>query len=360
MHFGVYLYFNLEGGKIERYYDQRLDDIGFNRDEGLPVTRQGEVSKLLPYPGRFYASCNAGYSGLSTVMCHNGLGWHEIYRSGTAGLPITDMYIQAIPGNEYADRLWFSEGSGVIALPIAITPIRQYQYNYHGYTATDTDGYIETSWVDFDLKDVNKYFHSITVFSDHTGTMKTTNEYDINIYFKVDGDADWTHAGICKAVTSTELDLKYPSKPGEHNVSGKKIKFKIALNPRTQYYTPRLKAIVVNGVLRMPVKRSWSITFMLEPMKDLNDRMLSDTTTSLTQTQKTAGTYNLYERLFDWANSETSANPLLMRTNDYTTDNKYVFIDPASISSFQAVSIVGDGSGNKSYRHVGQLTLYEV
>jgi hypothetical protein len=270
------------------------------------------------------------------------------------------MYIQAIPGNEYADRLWFSEGSGVIALPIAITPIRQYQYNYHGYTATDTDGYIETSWIDFDLKDVNKYFHSITVFSDHTGEMKSTNEYDINIYFKVDGDADWTHAGICKAVTSTELDLKYPGKPGEHNVSGKKIKFKIAMNPRTQYYTPRLKAIVVNGVLRMPVKRSWSITFMLEPMIDLNARNLSDTTTGLTVAQKTAGTYNLYERLFDWANSETSSNPLLMRTNDYTTDNKYVFIDPASISTFQAVQIMGDGSGNKSYRHVGQLTLYEV
>jgi hypothetical protein len=98
---------------------------------------------------------------------------------------------------------------------------------------------------------------------------------------------------------------------------------------------------------------------MLEPMIDLNARNLSDTTTGLTVAQKTAGTYNLYERLFDWANSETSSNPLLMRTNDYTTDNKYVFIDPASISTFQAVQIMGDGSGNKQYKHIGQLTLYE-
>lgn len=358
MHYGVYLYFNLEGGKIERYYDQRLDDIGFNRDEGLPVARQGEVIKLLPYPGRFYAACDAGFGGLSTVMCNNGLGWHEIYRSGTAGLRITDIHIQAIPGNEYADRLWITEGTSLVALPIAITPVQQYQYNYHGYTATDTDGYIETSWIDFELKDVDKYFHSITVFSDHTGTMNTKNEYDIKVWFRVDGDNDWTNAGTCKAVASTELELNYPYKPGIHNVSGKKIKFKIALNPRTQYYTPRLKAIVVNGVLRMPVKRSWNITFMLEPMKDLNNRPLTDIDTPTSATGLIPNT--LYHRLFWWANSETHNTPLLMRTNDPITDNKYVFIDPASISTFQALSILGDGSGNKEYRHLGSLTLYEV
>ena len=356
MHYGVYLYFNLEGGKIERYYDQRLDDIGFNRDEGLPISRQGEVIKLLPYPGRFYAACDAGFSGLSTVMCNNGLGWHEIYRSGTAGLRITDIHIQAIPGNEYADRLWITEGTSLVALPIAITPVQQYQYNYHGYTATDTDGYIETSWIDFELKDVDKYFHSITIFSDHTGTMNTKNEYDIQVWFKVDGENDWTVAGTCKAVASTELELKYPYKPGIHNVSGKKIKFKIALNPRTQYYTPRLKAMVVNGVLRMPVKRSWNITFMLEPMNDLNNRPLTDIDTPTSK-----GIPNtLYHRLFWWANSKTHNTPLLMRTNDPITDNKYVFIDPASISTFQAVAVLGDGSGNKEYRHFGSATLYET
>ena len=44
MQFGVYLYFNLEGGMVERYYDQRLDDVGPNRDEGLPADRQGEIN----------------------------------------------------------------------------------------------------------------------------------------------------------------------------------------------------------------------------------------------------------------------------------------------------------------------------
>jgi hypothetical protein len=234
--------------------------------------------------------------------------------------------------------------------------VQQYQYNYHGYTATDTDGYIETSWIDFELKDVDKYFHSITIFSDHTGSMNTKNEYNINVWFKVDGDNDWTVAGTCKAVASTELELKYPYKPGIHNVSGKKIKFKIALNPRTQYYTPRLKAMVVNGVLRMPVKRSWNITFMLEPMNDLNNRPLTDIDTPTSK-----GIPNtLYHRLFWWANSKTHNTPLLMRTNDPITDNKYVFIDPASISTFQAVAVLGDGSGNKEYRHFGSATLYET
>lgn len=360
MHYGVYLYFNLEGGRIERYFDQRIDDVGFNRDEGMPRERQGEVSKLVPYPGRFYAACNAGFSGYSTVMCNNGMGWHEIYRSGTAGLRITDIYIQPIPGNEYADRLWVSEGGDLLALPIAITPLQQYQYDFFGYNTADF-GYVETSWVDFELKDVNKYFHSITIFSDYSSDIKSHQEYDIKVWFKVDDEKSWTYAGNTQAYVNKEIELRYPVSPTTaHNVSGKKIKFKIGMKPNQQYQTPRLKAIVINGVLRMPVKQSWNATFLLEPMSDLRKK----TVVNKLETGGFSATYDydtkLYARLQYWANSKTHSTPLLMRTNDEVSDNHYVFIDPMSIQNVTVQQVMGSGSGEKEYKHIATMTLYEV
>lgn len=361
MHFGVYLYFNLEGGRIERYFDQRIDDVGFNRDEGMPRERQGEVSKLVPYPGRFYAACDAGFSGYSTVMCNNGMGWHEIYRSGAVGLRITDLYIQAIPGNEYADRLWISETGDMFAVPIAITPLQQYRYNFFGYNTTDF-GYVETSWIDFELKDVNKYFHSITIFSDYSSDIKSHQEYDIKVWFKVDDEKSWTYAGNTQAYPNKEIELRYPVSPtAAHNVSGKKIKFKIGMKPNQQYQTPRLKAIVINGVLRMPVKQSWNATFLLEPMSDLRKKTVTNKTL-VTPTYPTAAPYDakLYKRLQDWANSKTHSTPLLMRTNDEISDNHYVFIDPMSIQNVTVQQVMGSGSGEKEYKHIATMTMYEV
>lgn len=356
MHYGVYLYFNLEGCRIERYYDMRLDDVSVTRDEGLPSIRMGEIAKMLPYPGRYYAAINAGLYGISSVMCNNELGWHEIYRSDTVGAPITDIYMQAIPGNNYPDRLWISEGSNLIALPIAITPLQQYQYEFfgHGTTTLSNMGYIETSWIDFGLKDVNKYFHSIKIFSDYSDDISSGQEYKIDVQFKTDIDTDWIDIGFTRAEVTKELMIQYPeayvpASYNGHNVFGKKIKFRIYMRPvASAYQTPILKAIVVNGVLRMPVKRSWNITVHLEPMKDLQDKPLTDTPGMI------------YDKLFAWSDSETHATPLLMNTNDIITDNKYVFIDPASVSSFQALQIMGAGSKQKEYRHIGQLTIYEV
>lgn len=346
MQHGVYLYFNMAGGMIERYYDQKLDDIGMTRAEGLPRQRQGEIAKMLPYPGRFYASVNAGFDGDSSIMCFNEIGWHEIYRASTIGKSITDLHVQTIPGFDNADRMFFAEGSSIKAIPIAINPTKQYDYKYFGYgLGINVLPYIESSWIDFNLKDVNKFFNSVTVFSDCTDTARPKGtEYSIYIHYKVDNDRYWTLAGKGGAYAAHEIELDRL-----HRIAGKRIKLKISMCSNTESgETPRLKAIVVNGVLRMPVKRSYSMTFMLEPMKDLQDKPLTDNPAAI------------YDRLHFWSNSKTHATPLTMNTNDIITDDKVVFIDPSSISTFQAVSQMGEGSGQKEFKHIGTLIAYEV
>ena len=155
----------------------------------------------------------------------------------------------------------------------------------------------------------------MTIFSDYTGDVKSGNEYKLSVYFKVDGDIVWTHAGDVKAseyingkfeIGIKELPIKYGSK----SASGKKIKFRVKMMPQaSEYESPRLKAIVVNGILRLPSKRTWNFNFLVDPEVDLNDKPIHDKTGVL-----------LYW-LNKWANSKTYAVPLTMRTNDYSSDD---------------------------------------
>lgn len=345
MQHGVYLYFNIAGGMIERYYDMNLDDVGPTKDEGLPRVRQGEISCLLPYPGRWYAAVNAGLDGYSSILCNNGMGWHEIYRADTIGKMITNMYVQTIPGFDNADRLFISEGTGIVSMPIVINPTKQYDYEFFGYDEINLP-YIESGWIDFGLKDVNKFFDKVSIFSDCTDTETPKGtEYKILVYYKVDNQKSWKMAdGKAGAYPGQEIVLKRNS-----SLYGKRIKLRIAMQSNTsQTETPRLKAVVVKAILRVPVKRSFVATFLMEPMKDLQDRQLTDD----------AG--DVYDRLFYWANSDTHATPLTMNTNDSITDDKQVFIDPASINTFQVMSQMEPGSGHKEYKHVGQITIYEA
>jgi hypothetical protein len=110
----------------------------------------------------------------------------------------------------------------------------------------------------------------------------------------------------------------------------------------------------------MPVKQSWNATFMLEPMSDLRGNTLVNEVHSTTTTALAPQDATLYGRLHYWANSKNHATPLLMRTNDFVSDNHYVFIDPMSIQTSNVQQVMGHGSGEKEYKHIAQITLYEV
>lgn len=346
MQYGVYLYFSLEGGLIERYFDQRVDNVGPTSGEGLPRIRQGEISKILQYAGRFYCAVDAGTNGLSSVLCSNELGWHEIYRSDTVGQSIIDIYVEPIPGFNNPDRLWVATETTLLSMPIAINPLVQQGYAFYGYRgAEDARPAIISGTIDFDMKDIDKYFHSVTIFSDYpNGSVRTGQEYHIYVYYKIDDAQDWTLAGRTSAGAVSEVILD-----PEHRLAGRTIRLKIELQPyESQYLTPRLKAVVLAGVMRMPVKKSWTITFSTDPTEDLQERNVNDQ-------QGVIMAWINY-----WANSTTYPYPLTMRSNDYALDNKTVFIDPPSVTTFEAIPERALRSKEKRYKHLASLTLYEV
>lgn len=341
----VYLYFSMGGGMIERYYEQRLDDVGPTKDEGLPKNRQGEISCLVPYPGRLYAAINAGLNGYSSVLCYNGLGWHEIYRSNFIGKMITDLRIQATPGNEVADLMYISEGTGIYTIPIAVNPMKQYDYKYFGYAEQGDKPHIITGWFDFGYREINKYFHSVVITSDCTNDSTPTGfEYYYHLFYQVDDDKNWVQAGSAGAQQTIEFMLTK-----DNSLFGKRIRFKIVMFSNSGYTnSPRLLALVAKGIVRLPVKRSWNISFLLEPMEDLNKKPLLDDKD------------DFYNRLVEWSSGEKHATPLLMRSKNVLYDNINVMIDPPSIKPYQTVNRFNDAGGQEEHKHIGSFTLIEV
>jgi hypothetical protein len=332
----TYLYFNL-GEKIQRYYNRTLDDIGPDRDEGLPTSgasRAGIPRTLDSYPGRVYAGIDAGSSGISSVLALKGTAWHEVYRAPQSGQRIRSIYVQAIPGTN-VDRLWISMGSDVIWVPISLHP-----YNEPDYRFTH-EGHVITSWFYANLVDVQKLWKSLKLFTEDT----SGGDIYVAVDYQVDVETSWTNIGTFNTDPVEEIDI------AATHPQARRIRFRLRLNTNNAPTTPRVKALVVEGVAFVPVKYQISFTFEVADGRDVvNLRGIKETTADLSAEEK-------YDKLVDWANS---GQELTLRMNWPMHDNKKVFIDPPT---FQPLQFTPKGtSGNTAGRevHAAQLTTIEV
>lgn len=325
----VYLYFSLLDG-VERYYNNHLDDIGPNRDEGMPQERSGNIARMVGYAGRFYAALDGGDDGYSSVLSYNQLGWHEIYRA-QFGRRIRSLFIQPIPGKT-VDRLWVSEEDDVIWLPIAVNPTKQVGYEY------TSAGSVTSAWMYARLQDIVKFWKGATLFAENLSALHRT----VTLEYQTDNEDEtdtWHTAGTFSTSPVSTLDFS-----PDNDVSGRRLRYRLTLNSDDASQTPKVKAIVINSVTRIPTKNSWGLSFLLEDAQlDLNGIMTSSTPAEVIAQLKT------------WANSDLAPCPLTMRSENPSFDNQLVFIDPASIQpALEVVSV------KKISKLIGSLTLYEA
>ncbi|HHY88304.1 MAG TPA: hypothetical protein GYA06_05225 [Chloroflexi bacterium] len=331
---GVYLYLSMLHG-LERYYENRLDDVGPDRDEGLPPHRLGNINALLAYPGRMYAAYDHP-TGESSILIWNDIGWHEIYR-GQAGMRLRGMSVQVIPG-EVCDRLWFSTLSGIYWMPIAIDPIKQSDYEYTDY------GYLETSWINGSYRDLTKFFRSLRVFAE--GLEKDENgdpKVWITIQYKVDQDnAEWIRVkGSIDESPSEELLLTDAN--GEtYNVAGQRIKFRIELHSTEPLKTPHVNAYTLDMVTRVPLKQTWKLSFHLDSLQlDISGKHTD------------ASPEEIMDLLREFADPLRTPTPVLMRGLFSQHDMRRVFIEPSSVEIIRAVY----DKGKRELGEIGQLTV---
>lgn len=349
----VYLYFSLDGGRIERYYRDNLDDVGPTRDAGLPWQRRGNINDLVTYPGTIIASVDGRakkiYKGdpagstnkhYSSVLAYRNGGWHELWRTEWAR--IRGLYIQSVPGLGY-DRLWINAGTDILWIPLSLNPWD----NEKEYLFTHESS-VTAAWIYMQMQDVKKLFKSLKLVADRlSGTAQT-----VEVEYQTDDatdDSTWNSVDDTDApfnVSPTEeLDFSTDSPP---DVTGRRLRYRLRLLTTDNAKTPRVRATVLEAVARVAVKYQYDITFRAtDESLDLEG---DDDDYTTVQT--------LMAKLDDWATANTALTARFMFSPfdcvSAVATGRTVFIEPASL---QPLYVVPD---DQLETLIGQCTLIEA
>lgn len=320
------LYFPVLNG-FERLYGSVVDDIGPNRDNGLPTLRKGRIVDFVPVLGHGYVAIDA-MNNYSTIMAtiSPGGGWHEIYRA-PKGERIRSLYYQPMPDGA-PNRLWFSQGNDICFLPMPqdmLSPLNDIAVEgmlFHW------EAYVTTSWFDFGSPSLDHFFDRLTFSTDYLDGFTILGNAlagsRLAAYYQVDtgldieqGDAvSWTNIGS-EALFGTYNSL--PIGPN-HNVTGRRIRFLLRLNVSSAggaAFLPRV---------RMMELRANEIN---EVLYDYNlDIRIEDRIELLNGQQSTARAQDILSVLESW---QTRATPLTMRSIVPVFDNIRVNLDPLSV-----------------------------
>lgn len=303
----VYLYFTM-GSHIQRYYDGRLDDMGPDRDEGLPRSKRGLVTALCAYPGRLICAVDGGATGNSSILLYNGYGWDCVFTTKLTNTRITDLHVESVPGR--IDRLWFNDGQFNAWLGLTWNPKQEKE----SYEYASTGGVI-TSWMEGNFSDIDKYWHSVQVFGEGISTI---NQVTIAYQTEADGENTWHDAGT---IDANGEELLFTS---DYSLSGKRLRMKIEFVSTDDTQHMQIDAVLVQEVERLPVKWQYPITFILN--EDALDLVGRPTKMSVE---------DMSDQLVAWMNVESTPLPLTVSSNLTELHNKVVFLDQLSIDMLE-------------------------
>lgn len=318
----VYLYFSFLHG-LERFYRNNLDDVGPNRDEGMPDGRRGYITSMAGYPGRFFYNYDvvAGYSAIFEST--SGTDHHEIYRCDTPGKRIRNLFIQVIPGDA-ADRLWFTEGDDVAWLPLPGNTLKEDTDDTFKHTH---EAVLETGWIYGAEQDAVKLFHSVKLFLENV-TANRNIEWD----YKKDEDTAWT-------VMSTSFTSP-PVQEISLSVSARRIKLRFRLQTNDNTETPQIRGMVVSATTRPETRYTYTMSTVFA---DHPINLRGDQDTSVTAD-------GVITQLDTWMENNT---PLTMSSLFTPFHNKSVFLEPVVTNP---LTIITDESKEKL---TGTLILTE-
>jgi hypothetical protein len=319
----LYLYFSLKEG-LERYYRQHLDDIGPNRDQGLPSDRHGVISHLVGFPGRIFAAVDAGSGGYSSVLCYDNSGWHEIYRARFAGNRIRRLHIQSMPGKLHS-RLWISEGPEVLWIPIAINPLQDTEYRY------TYEGAVTSSRIYGGMQDISKWFKSVKLAS-----RNLSSGIQIYVDYRTDESIAWTR--ISNPFTSSPYQEE--DFISTMDVEGRYVELRLVLQTDDNTITPQLLAFLIKSIQLGDAKYKVTYNFRVKDNdKDLQgDPIDMDVSTFVSQLESWVGT----------------PTPMYVNSNSDLEDSKWMVAQPASL---RRLDVIEEDDGKEL--HICQLTLLE-
>jgi hypothetical protein len=334
--YDVYLFFTFLNGGLERYYKSNLDDVGPDRDEGLPINqylenRRGDIVAMAAYPTGLFLAIDAGDQNTyaqSSILFWNNTGYHEVWRGDDYQSRIRGLMIQPVQGDR-ADKLWFQYGQETMFLWIDKNPItnENMRFTYQSI--------VESPWIYRGKHDVEKYFDHVQL---DTKRILDSNQavipVDVEIQYKVDDDDSWTSIGTFTSSPQDELDI------GSHDVSGKRFKYRLIIETDNNTQTPIIEAITLDLIENVPVKDSWTFQFLMR-----------DTAISKTGTPQNTRVEDVTTQLNTWRRSPV---PVYMETVHSSYDGNW-----GPVVSFSTRPIKLDPQGQEE-EMVGTITIIEA
>ena len=322
----VYLWFSLGVEKTERYYNFSLDDAGVDADEGLPEDRRGIVRALASYPGGVLEVVDAGASGYSSVLYKTG-GWHELYRATVLGTRIEDIFIQSIPGDTM-QRLWISQHGDIVWIPLALSPESSSNYPFAH------DCMLQVGKAFSNLQDVEKFFSSVKLITEN---LNGTSQF-IEVDYKTDSDSDWVTLDDTFDTSASQSQLL----SSNNDVSGVWIEVRVRMYSEDNSISPAILGVLVESMIRVPVKFAYDITFRLKN----EDILLTEGKGWDDQTARAK-----LDILDDWVSVTT---PIKMYSHSEFEDDRWVFPEPSPVTFIDR--FVEEGVELR----VASLTLVEI
>jgi hypothetical protein len=303
----VYLFFSFLHG-LERFYRNNLDDVGPNRDEGLPDERRGFITSMQAYPGRFFYNYDVleGYSAIFEST--SGTDHHEIYRCDTPGKRIRNLFVQVVPGDT-ADRLWFTEGDDICWLPLPGNTLKEDTDDTFKHTH---EAVLETGWMYGNEQDAVKLFHSVKLFLENS-TANRNIEWD----YKKNDETSWT-----------PISTSFSSAPVQDvalSISARRIKFRFRLQTNDNTETPQIRGMVVSATTRPETRYTYTMRTIFAD-RPINMRGEEDTTLSAS---------DVMSQLDSWMENNT---PLTLSSLFTPFHNKSVFLEPVTTNPLTIIT----------------------
>jgi hypothetical protein len=301
------LYFSFQTG-WERLYSTTIDDIGPNRDGGMPSNRVGVVADFMPVLQRGYVAYDGGDSNYSCVMATTAPGgsWHELYRSNEAGARITSVFYQHIPN--LINRLWVWQGADVLWLATSDdthNPLNDSQMLYAH------EGYIVTAWYDESV-DLDHFYDKLRMF---TKNLVSGGARRVEVDYQVDGAGDgdtWNRSNVDYSTSPYQTE-----NVGNGAVTGWRIRLRLRFLSSAQA-TP---VVITSMDIRQNVVNEALYDYIIDIREE--DRLML-----LNGADETATAISVINQLTQW---QQQADPLTMTCVVPSFSSATGNIDPISL-----------------------------
>jgi hypothetical protein len=244
---GQFLYYSWLHSVV-RVYGASHDDVGDDyRGIGLPTGREGEYADADSYLKLLFFAINAGSTGTSSVLCWDGLGWHEVLRNKRSGQKTRMVKVQVCPGTR--NRLWTDFGGGDLVfqeLPLFRSSPRLASGSRYMH-----EGVIESATIDMGTASgLAKFIKELTV------TVSNLNGPGREIFVDIQADDDvhtttWTVVDIMRKSPESIVFL------GLQNV--RRFAYRLRMCSNRNDIPIDVEGVVPNGYARTPFKMTFSM-----------------------------------------------------------------------------------------------------